>query len=1019
VKQIIKKSSLVLVGLLLIGLLGTPMVQAATNFTSSAADADGNIYLASNALQDVFYYNTWLDSDEGAWRKDLNAQETSWYDEKIKPTRGDQDEFPRHAYLILTDTSLEIIDAEQQKLWMRFEEGSDNMLPDGDHYAVWAVNGSVYVASSTRLSIINFVTDSAGYINATDDYTTTSTIASRNDEVSWTAGSGEPIANNACRDVSVALIGSIPFIAVATDAGVSVINSLTGTVHDYYDVATTDDTVSVMLLSDGTLYYTNATDGDLEIFYTVQNDAGDQSTPDYNYNAASIPALLADPDATRYGLYATAGTSWIDATRNTLYVGSASGVSVIQENTIGQESTGSVKFFTKDYITEEMIGDIRGMWTLEEDAGDFLDKSGKGNDLTDGTTVTRNVSAVRGEGITFTAASSQYLSRAYDADFDFGTGSFSVSGWIRHPDTSGGQVMLIDRTDANTIGFQLYIDSDGNLVGRISDNGTDWDSVTGSEAIDTDTWEQFAFSWEAGTALRLFVNGIEVSSDATLVTAASISGTTPVLEIGRDNGGGAYWNGEVDEIMITAEALTAQQVWDMYQKGNAARTSTYVNYADGSSSISKGLGTTSDGRVMFIGTNDGAAGGALSVIKIGETGDYASSVARDVLNADSTFISYTTGSTPSIVSNDITSLSMGRAQQREFLVVGTAASGATGLITGYNWYSASDSYIHGGVMDAGGKCIASESFEICDSFGQVFAGDPLIGTNYTIDPGYEYDDRDAPDGPVLIISSPTIETNPHWQWENTWDRSGVEGYYMRIGTTEEGEEFMPARWLGFINHWDQDIAFQYAGTYYAQLKVRDKVGNEGNWGPVAELVVQPSLMFIIEGVEAGTANLGSGLTDKETTDLSTFSQVVSFGTLPVNEPVIAAQKLIVRMNVGEGYVVTGRHDRTMWTARNDEEVISAFNAQNDFPVYWSSAPLGHIGYHTDDATLNNDGNGPDRFRGTANKYAGFAAEAQEVMYSDTLAVNDENYVVYKIQISPTLLPGTYTNTITYVCTATY
>ena len=626
---------------------------------------------------------------------------------------------------------------------------------------------------------------------------------------------------------------------------------------------------------------------------------------------------------------------------------------------------------------------------------------------------------MRGQGITLSSGSQEYLHRDYDAAFDFGTSSFSLNGWFRHPDTSGGQVVLADRTDGSSIGFQVSISTTGDLVGRVSDDGTNWDTATSAATVDDDGWHQFTLVWEPGTALTLYLDGVQSGQDAALQTVASISGTNAALDFGRDNSGSEYFDGEIDELMLTAETLTPQQVWDVYQKGNAAYDSLYSNYFAGSSASVGGIGASADGRVLWTGTNDGAGGGAVSVVKIGETGDYATSTVQDILNADSTFLTYTTGTTPALPSNNVTSISVSRAQQREFLLIGTASSGVIGMVSGYSWYSASDSYTHGGILDNGGKCSASATYQLCDSLGQVFTMTPMTSTNFTLYQGYEYDDRDAPVGPTLLVASPTTETTPEWQWDNVWDRNGVEGYYMRIGTAENGEEFMTPRWLGFINHFTQDPAFTNGGTYYAQLRVRDKVGNEGRWGPTTVLVIQPSMTFIVEGVAAGTPDLGSGTSEKETTDIDSWSAVIDFGTLPVNEPVVAAQKLILTMNLGVGYVVTAQHDQPMWAASNDQDVISPFAATNLVPEYWSAAPLGHIGYHTDDITLSTSGNGPARFRGTADKFAGLSDVPAEVMYGDTGPTSDTAYVVYKIQISPTILPGRYHNQVTYIATATY
>lgn len=1005
------------IGLLILQVRPAGAVNYATNLT----DVDGLTLLAGDAVQDVFVYDTTADGDGGAWRRDLSAQDTSWYSEicvATPCTRGTLDEFPPTVHLVLGESSLDIIDAETNALWMRFNSGSNSMIGADQQRRIWALDGQVFIAGQTRLTVLDFINDSAYYFNATDRFSTTSTISQRNQIILWTAQSATGLSSSDIRDVSAQRLGGASWVAAATAQGVNLINPTAGTVRRYYNTALSDVTTAVALASDGTLYYTNATTGALEVFYDVTADGGDQDTPDASYSTATTPALLTNPDGTTRPLRVSEQASTIDTTRHRLYLGSGSGVTVLNEGAIGSEASGSVKYLNNSFITEEMIGDVRGMWTLEDAAGDFQDRSGNGHHLTDNNSVTRGNAAVRGDGVSLAAASSHYLSLGHTADLDFGTGDFAVTGWVQHDDTSGGQVKIIDRTDGISIGFQLYIDTAGKLVGRVSDDGTNWDTVTSSSDVDTNSWVQFALVWEAGTSLTLFVNGLQEDIDGSLATTDSISGTTAGLNVGRDGSGSEYLDGDLDELMITGTAPTAQQVWDIYNKGNGALLSQFDNTLAGSTSDVRGISNTSDGRLVWVATNDGATGGALSVIKLGSVGDYQQTAVIDVDSADSAFLVYSTGSSPAIIDNDLSSVSAVHSAGREFLLVGSDASGASGLVQGTDWYVASESFVHGGVMNSGGSCKISPSYQICDSMGQLASG-ALQSDNFRLFDGYQYDDRDVVAGPPLIVATETTETTPFWQWQGVFDRSGVEGYYIRIGTDrDDPTDFMPARWLGNINHWQQDVPFTDGGTYYAQLRVRDGVGNEGAWGPVATILIQPALTFIIEGIPQGTTSLGAGTSDNETTTVSTLSNFIDFGTLVPNESKLAAQSLTVNMNVGQGYVVTAQQDHPLRTVQSQDQITS-FPATNAEPDYWQVPALGHLAYHTEDISLNDVGQGPDRFAGTAPRWAGMSVSPEPIMYSSVRADNDQSHMLYRIQISPSQRAGPYTNKVTYILTGTF
>ena len=189
------------------------------------------------------------------------------------------------------------------------------------------------------------------------------------------------------------------------------------------------------------------------VYYNVPSITTETSWAQYcagggyyiNYNSVkwsitgpNIPGSLATDQVTSLAI--TENTSTIDPTSNTLYVGTAGGLAVIQEiqghaNLAdgSVESSGSLKFYTKDYISEEMVGDIRGMWPLNNanSSSDFEDVSIKANNLT-GTNITAggdSVSGVRGTATDF-YGSTEYLSRASDTDFNVST-TMTFGAWIK------------------------------------------------------------------------------------------------------------------------------------------------------------------------------------------------------------------------------------------------------------------------------------------------------------------------------------------------------------------------------------------------------------------------------------------------------------------------------------------------------------------------------------------------------------------------------------------------------------
>ena len=199
-----------------------------------------------NTATDVFIYDTSKDSDGGAWRN--RTQHTSWYNERLNTTtRGSRREFPAVAVIVATGPKVTIYDGDDTSLpmWMIFTNtdtsySTGSMLHvDTDTNNVYAINGQL-VGGSSHINqrggeIVNFIKDSSYKFNASSAGSGSyrGNIAERNSGKGWTADGELLIVNGVINDIAMTVLPNapidpatglpVPTIALATDAGVSVV----------------------------------------------------------------------------------------------------------------------------------------------------------------------------------------------------------------------------------------------------------------------------------------------------------------------------------------------------------------------------------------------------------------------------------------------------------------------------------------------------------------------------------------------------------------------------------------------------------------------------------------------------------------------------------------------------------------------------------------------------------------------------------------------------------------------------
>jgi len=166
------------------------------------------------------------------------------------------------------------------------------------------------------------------------------------------------------------VINGKTYVAVATDSGVSVINETDETVIDYV-LNNTDDVNDVFLTSGGDLYYALESGQDVLAFHNIQNDATDAatSTIDIIYNESSQPAIFTSAQ-TINDLFVVEDSSFLNNStiqqyNNTVFIAHNAGLTKLSENS-ASSTLSSIKYYQTATTTEEMIGDIRGMWPFND-----------------------------------------------------------------------------------------------------------------------------------------------------------------------------------------------------------------------------------------------------------------------------------------------------------------------------------------------------------------------------------------------------------------------------------------------------------------------------------------------------------------------------------------------------------------------------------------------------------------------------------------------------------------------------
>jgi len=290
----------------------------------------------------------------------------SWYDEPPSETRGARREFPDKAHFVATDAGLDIIDSSDNSLWMRFSAVAGSQFPVGPK-KIFALNGKIYLATSEGLYIIDFVNDKSLRYDTTGLAFSDRPIADRHEMNIYAIKDTEiPLIDSATNDVHSAVINGKTYIAVATDAGVSVIDEGDKTIVSMPEPNASYVADDVYVLDNGDFYLNLHASGNYVVTYayydiTSLTDGVEMtSQSDYSYwpqdnwfpiptsgGFATIPGLPKE-------IFVVPGTSTANEGDNTIYVANDAEITVIQEWQGNEENGSAVHFGSADSINDDI-----------------------------------------------------------------------------------------------------------------------------------------------------------------------------------------------------------------------------------------------------------------------------------------------------------------------------------------------------------------------------------------------------------------------------------------------------------------------------------------------------------------------------------------------------------------------------------------------------------------------------------------------------------------------------------------
>ena len=209
-----------------------------------------------------------------------------------------------------------------------------------------------------------------------------------------------------------------------------------------------------------------------------------------------------------------------------------------------------------------LTDDLISYWKLDEASGNALDAHGS-NDLTD-TNAVGSAAGKINNARDFESGSTQYFTKADNADLSTGDIDFTLSCWVNAE--SLGTRTILGKFVGGAFEYRIGFNASGLLTWRC------WTNQTVSGRIDTANGAVAVGTWLHIVAWHDSVNDViglalNAGTATTVAHTTGVQDTTAPFGIGAWGSGSEPFDGLIDEVGFWKRVLTSQERTDLYNGG--------------------------------------------------------------------------------------------------------------------------------------------------------------------------------------------------------------------------------------------------------------------------------------------------------------------------------------------------------------------------------------------------------------------------------------------------------------------
>jgi trimeric autotransporter adhesin len=226
------------------------------------------------------------------------------------------------------------------------------------------------------------------------------------------------------------------------------------------------------------------------------------------------------------------------------------------------------------------------------------DRSVNGNGLQVFGTITKTAVATGADLVAYSGFSaSNYLQQPYNSDLDFGTGDFSVMGWVK-TDSSTGSVLLNKSASGSNVSPYFEVQLTGGNYTWVGGSGANAKTIG---AVTIGTWQFLTYVRKSGVGYA-YLNASLNESEADTNNYTSYD---DVLRVGLRTDGYGPYGGSLALWRISATAPSPEQIAKIYEDEKVLFQENAQATLYGSSDAVTALAYDDTTELLHVGTSEG------------------------------------------------------------------------------------------------------------------------------------------------------------------------------------------------------------------------------------------------------------------------------------------------------------------------------------------------------------------------------------------------------------------------------